>query len=346
MSAITGVDFTFPCTGITKEELVTTLRSWCKKWVFQREKGESGYEHFQGRVSLIKKKRFNDLKGKFLHGGHISPTTDVEYNGKNFSYVLKEDTRIEGPWDDKSCPPPPKMTKRLASFLQKDMYPWQLSVQYLVTQYDDRKIHVIIDKEGNCGKSTLAEYLEYKGLAEELPPLRMMEDIMACVMCIGERKAYLIDMPRGMKKDKLGEFYSGLECLKNGVAYDKRYAFKKMRFDCPQIIVFTNTEPVMDLLSRDRWQLHKVSRDGMKLVSYFDPSVPSVPRVLIEKISEGSVLQAVRPPPEQGRKKNFFETVEDMVEKRDALSQATHLPQETVPGQTYGQADPEEDDSD
>jgi hypothetical protein len=40
------------------------------------------------------------------------------------------------------------------------------------------------------------------------------------------------------------------------------------------------------------------------------------------------------------------ETVEGILEKRDALSQASHLPQETVPGQTYGQADPEEDDSD
>ena len=30
---------------------------WWNKWVFQLERGDTGYEHWQGRVSLIKKRR-------------------------------------------------------------------------------------------------------------------------------------------------------------------------------------------------------------------------------------------------------------------------------------------------
>jgi hypothetical protein len=60
-----------------------------------------------------------------------------------------------------------------------------------------------------------------------------MEDIMEFVMNFKAYPSYSVDMPRGMKKDKLGEFYSGLECLKNGYAYDKRYEGKRRRFDRP-----------------------------------------------------------------------------------------------------------------
>ena len=73
-------------------------------------------------------------------------------------------------------------------------------------------------------------------------------------------------MPRGMKKDRLGDFYAGIEVIKNGVAYDKRYAAKKIRFDRPRIIVFTNMMPNLDLMSKDRWALWEIKNN--KLIKY------------------------------------------------------------------------------
>lgn len=64
-----------------------------------------------------------------------------------------------------------------------------------------------------------------------------------------------------MKKDKLGQFYAGLECLKNGYMYDKRYSFKRRRIDRPQIWVFTNTLPAWELMSMDRWQVYEMTAD-------------------------------------------------------------------------------------
>lgn len=77
-------------------------------------------------------------------------------------------------------------------------------------------------------------------------------------------------MPRGMKKDKLGDFYSGIEVIKNGVAYDKRYSAKKIRFDRPRIIVFSNELPNFELMSEDRWKLWTINDNKLSPMSCMD----------------------------------------------------------------------------
>lgn len=260
-SQVATYDFTLPKNGeyTTHEDIKTkVLDGWCKKYVFQLEQGDTGYLHWQGRVSLIKKRRLSELTGKWCIGGHISITSGV--NSTSFDYVMKQDTRIEGPWADTDAERPP-LTRQLRSFLEFSLYPWQQQVVDICSVTDDRSINVIVDNVGNIGKSIFAEYLEYRELATEIPPFRTMEDIMQCAMGMAIAKTYLIDMPRGMKKDKLGEFYSGLEALKNGIMYDKRYAFKKRRIDRPNIFVFSNCAPVMSLLSADRWKIWRVTED-------------------------------------------------------------------------------------
>ena len=154
---------------------------------------------------------------------------------------MKKDTRTRGPWKDDD--EEKVLTRQLRQFMTHERYEWQDQVVGMAREIDDRSIKLIYDTYGNAGKSILAEFMEYSGLAYEIPPFRLMEDLMQCVMSVKTYPAYLVDMPRGMKKDKLGEFYAGLECIKNGVAYDKRYNFRKKRFDRPQLIVFTNVLP-------------------------------------------------------------------------------------------------------
>jgi hypothetical protein len=90
-----------------------------------------------------------------------------------------------------------------------------------------------------------------------------MEDIMQACMGMGPQKAYLVDLPRAVKKDKLAGFFGGLESLKNGVMYDKRYAFKKARIDRPQVVVFTNVLPDFSYMSLDRWEVWEMKTDKM-----------------------------------------------------------------------------------
>lgn len=262
MNQLCTYDFTLPTHSNDRDNIIGHLKEWAKKWVFQEETSDSGYNHFQGRISLIKKLRMNELISKtrdVFIGCHWSITSSATHEGARFNYVMKADTRVAGPWKDDD-EEPPKLTRQLRAFMEQEKYEWQLQLENMVQQTDDRRIIVIVDNEGNQGKSIFCEYLEYQKLAYEIPPFTAMEDVMQCAMSIKVQKAYLIDMPRGMKKEKLAGFYAGLESLKNGVMYDKRYAFKKRRIDRPQVVVFTNTVPDISLLSADRWLFLELTR--------------------------------------------------------------------------------------
>jgi hypothetical protein len=255
----------------THEEVIETLKGVAKKYVFQLEQGDNGYRHYQGRLSLIKKRRkaekhlllklFKDKPPNYLE-----PTTNAEHLlGESF-YVIKDDTRLEGPWRD-TDPEPPIITKQLEGFMGKELYPYQKQLYHMTQEFDERKIDLLYDRNGNIGKSLFAEYCEYKGVAEEIPPFRMMDDIFQWVCTRPIKPCYIIDMPRGMKKDKLADLYSGIEVVKNGVAYDKRYHAKKIRFNRPRIFVFTNMLPCFDLMSKDRWNVWEIN-EKMELEPY------------------------------------------------------------------------------
>lgn len=265
--SLVGYDATMPFAKMDKAQVAAHCKEWFGKFVFQRELSDptdahpEGYDHWQIRGHLIKKRRLNELKGKMFPGGHISITTDDVHQSNSFNYCMKADSRTDGPWTEADFADPPPLTRQLKVFLKQVMYPWQSQVYKFTQLEDDRLIHLVYDCNGNCGKSIFCEWLEYQGHAFEIPPFRQMEDIMQCVMSVKTHKCYIIDMPRAMKKDKMGEFYAGLECLKNGVCYDKRYAFKKKRFDRPVVVVFTNTLPEWSMMSTDRWSAWNMNPD-------------------------------------------------------------------------------------
>jgi hypothetical protein len=242
----------------SESEVIKLCKAHCKKWVFQLEKGkETGFLHFQGRVSLKNKMREVQVR-KLFPKIRISLTSAE--NRDNFHYVEKEDTRVDDKiwrWDDENI----VMTKQLTLFLEWELRPYQKKISNWGNEFNMRNIDLIYDPIGNLGKSIFVEYLEYIGMAEDVPPFRMMDDIFEWVATRPIKKMYCFDMPRGMKKDKLGDFYSGIEVIKNGVAYDKRYSGTKKRFDRPRVVVFTNTLPNFELMSMDRWNVWEVTPD-------------------------------------------------------------------------------------
>lgn len=269
---LTGYDFSISAKDYEVEKIREFLGQWCKQWIFQKEEGDGGFVHYQGRCRLIKKRLPGVIAKKWrieLPDGAlwIRPTVGKEFLEKEFCYQMKADTRIEGPWknDEPGCEK--VVTRQLREFMARELFPWQKKVVELAAEWDVRSIHVILDTIGGIGKSEFVEWMEYNDLGYDMPPFLAMEDIMQCAMGIPAQKCYLIDMPRGMKKDKLASFFAGIEALKNGVMYDKRYAFKKRRIDRPQIIIFTNTMPDVRLLSIDRWKFWIVN-DDMTIAEY------------------------------------------------------------------------------
>lgn len=258
---VRGYDFTLPKNDEWKEapDVHDYLRQWMKKYVFQLEKGESGYVHWQGRGSLIKKARASTLKGRFCVGGHFSVTSSSTFQTEDDKYVMKAETRVDGPYKSEEYEPPEPKTTQLIEFETHELYPWQQTIVEWCQTVDFRHIKLIYDTKGNRGKSIFAEWLSYRKLANEVPSMRSMEDLLQACFHMPARNAYLIDMPRGMNKGKLGEFYSGLESLKNGMIFDKRYQYRVKRINRPQVIVFTNTLPKFNLLSPDRWQIYEIT---------------------------------------------------------------------------------------
>lgn len=267
-------DITLPCSLVNNQDnslhwLKNALDQCSKEWHFQLEKGESGLLHYQIRLSLKTKMRQSTMLNKSKNDklpipGRWSITSkavmeEMKTNHDAF-YVLKEDTRIEGPWSSTDTKGR-YYTKQIQLFETYELRPYQKLIKLECEKFDLRRIDIIYDEIGNVGKSLLTEWLEYEGLAEEVPPFRAMEDIMGWVATRPIHKAYIIDMPRGMKKDKLADFYAGIESLKNGLCYDKRYSANKIRFDRPRIFVFTNSLPVFELLSKDRWVIWKMNKE-------------------------------------------------------------------------------------
>lgn len=247
-------DFTLSKDNFTEKELIGTLGTFCKKWCFQLEKGESDYEHYQGRFSLMEKKRLTGVKKMFAayEKMHFSPTSTE--NRDNTFYVTKEDTRIAGPWMNNKetvCIP-----RDVAAIIE--LRPWQATICEMAKTYEQRVVDIIYDPIGAIGKTVLTRYMMVNGLCSILPFVNDFKDMMRMAMCIGSKPCYIIDMPRAINKEKLYQLYSGIEMLKSGYSYDDRYEFRQSLFDPPRIIVFTNVLPDMGMLSADRWRIWEV----------------------------------------------------------------------------------------
>lgn len=273
-------DFTMSKENFTHhDQLCEILHKHCKKWVFQLEAGgETGFLHYQCRVSLMKKLRLSAAIKQFrpiLANGteglvSIKPTMTCtakqaqedesmsNSNNRGFNYVMKEETRVDGPWSNETFQPQAPMTRQLQEFMKHPLRPFQSKTEILAKVVEDRFITYIIEEGGNTGKSLMVEYLCYHKLATRIPAMKCAEDIMQMIMCKPAYSTYLIDMPRAMKKDNLWELYTGLEELKNGYCYDKRYAFKDRQMSRPQVIVFSNQFPELSAMSMDRWQIYRI----------------------------------------------------------------------------------------
>jgi len=283
----------------TWKDVCAALSPWCKAFVFQLEKGEqTDYLHWQVRLSLAKKATCAALLSTAVQaiGGHWTVTsTNVHTSPKVFNYVMKAQTRVEGPWTDNDIPREKTLTRQLKFFFAikeaGKLYPWQIDAESLAKDEHDRYLNYIYDPHYNSGKSIFCEYLEYTDVAEEIPGIfTLAEDIMQYVFSMPTAKCYLFDMPAAMKKEKMNQMYTGLEQLKNGFIFDKRYEGKKRRIDRPGMLVFANNLPKLDLMAPDRWKVWYLTPDK-RLVRYEPEIHPFKPNPMFDVKSDTDPAQ-------------------------------------------------------
>lgn len=257
--------------SLSYQDVISGLKGIAKKFVFQLEEGiKTQYRHYQGRISLIKKKRRHLARQQFVkafnltsggNGWYCEPTTDEEFLKGSFSYVMKDDTRIDGPWSDKDIPVyvPRHIRNRTPR-------PFQKQVLDSMLEYDERHINCIIDPQGNNGKSILAAFIRNAG-GITIPCVGDTERLVAtaCDILYGSQnrnpRLIAIDLPRSINNNRISQLMTAVEIIKGGWVFDMRYSFKDWTFDIPQVWCFSNNPIPEKYMSKDRWIFWQLSDD-------------------------------------------------------------------------------------
>lgn len=117
---------------------------------------------------------------------------------------------------------------------------------------DDRKVHFVVDHDGNSGKSWLCGYLLSKH-PDRVQVLSVgKRDDLALVIDV-TKDVFLFDVPRGSM-----EFlqYSILEKLKDRMIFSPKYASSmKILQHLPHVVVFANEDPDRTKMTADRYKV-------------------------------------------------------------------------------------------
>lgn len=259
--------------------VVAYLKQWCKAWCFQTESGEevrddgTTYIHYQGRFSLKVKAR---MPPSGLEPAHFSPTSRA--NRDNNFYVTKEETRVMGPWQDTDVPET-VMPLQYRFPADGGYYPWQRKIIDINRAFDARKINILFDPRGKRGKTFLAARESVLGKARFVVHVGEYRDVMRMIMDTPKVRTYFINVPKAMSDKAKADLYAAMETIKDGYAYDDRYKYREEWFDSPNIWVFTNTMPKVELLSNDRWRYWRIQNDNLMEIDSAgqDIAVPETP---------------------------------------------------------------------
>lgn len=264
-NAIHVWDFTLKKEAIQMEELKLMLDDKCKRWVFQLERGESGYEHYQGRFSL-------KVKTRRVMWGPKEMYISITHCADDDFYVTKEETRIDGPWrnDDGTPVRIPRHLRGLQPVgWQKDMVSRIEADKASST--GSRRINVVYDPKGCSGKSTVSMLMELQQGCIGLPPINDAKELMQVICCVllsrdpknRNPPAVFLDLPRALEKERMYGIYNAIEQIKNGKAFDTRNKYKCVFFDNPAVWMFMNEMPDLTKLSADRWVVWEIKGKGL-----------------------------------------------------------------------------------
>lgn len=225
----------------TASMLSQELKVFCKKFTFQLEKGEkSDYLHWQIFISLKTKERFETVKNLFPSTAHIEGCKD---GWKAKKYCEKNDTRIEGPYDENS------------TFLKliTKLYDWQQTIfDECLLEPDDRTINWIYEGEGNTGKTEFCKYMAIKRNATILGN-GAFKDIAYALPA--NPIIVMFNITRDLE-ERIN--YAAIEACKDGLMFSAKYESGTKIFNRPHIYIFSNFEPRTNSMSMDRWKIRKI----------------------------------------------------------------------------------------
>lgn len=248
------------------------LEDKCKKFTFQLERGDGGFLHYQGVLSLKIKERFSTVKNLLGETAHIEPCRNWNASLK---YCTKQDTRVSGPWNQTSTfiDIPPLTHK------------WQLQLAAILElKPDPRFIYWIWEPIGGVGKTVFCKNMVLTNGALVVTS-GSSKDVS---FMINKQKIILFDFPRTLS-ERVN--YGLIECLKNGLITSAKYETQTKVFNSPHIVCFANFPPPnMEAFSLDRWRIMKIENDLL----IEEEIIVQDPNHILEVVPTGHALRALR----------------------------------------------------
>lgn len=249
------------------------LKLRTKRYVYQLEEGDkTRFKHFQLREhAKIKMRTYTRmLMWKELCpelGGCVTGTS--KNTGAQFSYCMKEDTRVEGPWRDGTTN---KSVEEEILTMVNHPYPWQeLIMDDIKTWSKTNTFNVIVDPFGMAGKSTMALWIQYKGLGIAVPALDAGEMVSYVASYMVQHEGWepnvvWLDLTRATRKGDMAKLAGGVEQIKTGMVMDKRYKATVVTMRSPKVWVSANSPNILKMWSYKRVRGYLI-QDGM-LIDY------------------------------------------------------------------------------
>ncbi|AXQ66328.1 MAG: putative viral replication protein [Peronelivirus doingaes] len=137
-----------------------------------------------------------------------------------------------------------------------DLRNWQLDLSELIDgEPDDRKICFVVDEAGNKGKSWLTRYWFSNRDDIQMLSVGKRDDLAYAIDT--SKRVFVFDIPRG----NMEYFqYSVVESLKNQMIMSNKYKSQtKIIPHKVHVIVFCNEEPDRNAMTRDRYQVKRIT---------------------------------------------------------------------------------------
>jgi len=267
---------------VTIEMLEAFLTEHAKVWSFQQEYTAGQRVHFQGRLSLRKKKTKKLFLKMFVDWIMVTRSVPLNYAMhwltlvtvspeqdfvNSFKYTKKDESRVPGTF---RCFPPIYDGRDIECMDSTNpKYAWQAELDKIILNSEsDRTVIVVYDPVGGAGKSKwIKKQLFYNSNAIYVPIENTLERTLAALANQPAKSLYLLDVPRGNRTtNSWFDLFKLCENLKNGMltsSFGGKYAINL--YDTATVVVMTNVDIKSDnvlysQLSSDRWKLLKITR--------------------------------------------------------------------------------------
>ena len=208
----------------------------------------TGTPHIQGYAEFKEKIRWSCFKalpkGIEWQAAKGNLKSNVKYCSKDQKFISMGTCKMKEPYK-----------------VEITFYPWEEeAVSVLNTKPNDRDIHWYWEAKGCAGKTTFQKWVftNYEGVVVLSGKASDMKN--GVLKYIEDKEEYpkivLINIPRAQNPNHLS--WTGVEEIKDMFFFSPKYEGGMVCGPNPHVLLFSNEEPPMDKLSKDRWIEHHI----------------------------------------------------------------------------------------